>query len=288
MGAVAFMFSGQGAQYSGMGKTLYESSPVAKAVFGSLDSIRPGTSDMCFCGSEEELKQTINTQPCLYAVEMAAAAAMDIRPAAVAGFSLGEVSALAYAGVFSTEDGFRAVIKRSELMQRETENLKSAMTAVLKLSDEDVAEAASKYSDVFPVNFNSPGQVVCAGSEESIASFEKDIAAKGGRTMRLAVSGGFHSPFMAKAAEGFREYLSSIQLSKPSIPVYSDLTADRYPDDIITTLSQQISSPVRWTSLIRKMIEDGIDEFIEIGSGTVLSSLVKRIDKTVSVRSIEA
>ena len=106
--------------------------------------------------------------------------------------------------------------------------------------------------------------------------------------MRLAVSGGFHSPFMAKAAEGFREYLSSIQLSKPSIPVYSDLTADRYPDDIITTLSQQISSPVRWTSLIRKMIEDGIDEFIEIGPGTVLSSLVKRIDKTVSVRSIEA
>lgn len=288
MGAVAFMFSGQGAQYSGMGKTLYESSPAAKAVFGSLDSIRPGTSDMCFSGSEEELKQTINTQPCLYAVEMAAAAAMDIRPAAVAGFSLGEVSALAYAGVFSTEDGFRAVIKRSELMQRETENLKSAMTAVLKLSDEDVAEAASKYSDVFPVNFNSPGQVVCAGSEESIASFEKDIAAKGGRAMRLAVSGGFHSPFMAKAAEGFREYLSSIQLSKPSIPVYSDLTADRYPDDIITTLSQQISSPVRWTSLIRKMIEDGIDEFIEIGPGTVLSSLVKRIDKTVSVRSIEA
>ncbi len=288
MGAVAFMFSGQGAQYSGMGKTLYESSPAAKTVFGSLDSIRPGTSDMCFCGSEEELKQTINTQPCLYAVEMAAAAAMDIRPAAVAGFSLGEVSALAYAGVFSTEDGFRAVIKRSELMQRETENLKSAMTAVLKLSDEDVAEAASKYSDVFPVNFNSPGQVVCAGSEESIASFEKDIAAKGGRAMRLAVSGGFHSPFMAKAAEGFREYLSSIQLSKPSIPVYSDLTADRYPDDIITTLSQQISSPVRWTSLIRKMIEDGIDEFIEIGPGTVLSSLVKRIDKTVSVRSIEA
>ena len=288
MGAVAFMFSGQGAQYSGMGKTLYESSPAAKAVFGSLDSIRPGTSDMCFCGSEEELKQTINTQPCLYAVEMAAAAAMDIRPAAVAGFSLGEVSALAYAGIFSTEDGFRAVIKRSELMQRETENLKSAMTAVLKLSDEDVAEAASKYSDVFPVNFNSPGQVVCAGSEESIASFEKDIAAKGGRAMRLAVSGGFHSPFMAKAAEGFREYLSSIQLSKPSIPVYSDLTADRYPDDIITTLSQQISSPVRWTSLIRKMIEDGIDEFIEIGPGTVLSSLVKRIDKTVSVRSIEA
>lgn len=288
MGAVAFMFSGQGAQYSGMGKTLYESSPAAKAVFGSLDSIRPGTSDMCFSGSEEELKQTINTQPCLYAVEMAAAAAMDIRPAAVAGFSLGEVSALAYAGVFSTEDGFRAVIKRSELMQRETENLKSAMTAVLKLSDEDVAEAASKYSDVFPVNFNSPGQVVCAGSEESIASFEKDIAAKGGRAMRLAVSGGFHSPFMAKATEGFREYLSSIQLSKPSIPVYSDLTADRYPDDIITTLSQQISSPVRWTSLIRKMIEDGIDEFIEIGPGTVLSSLVKRIDKTVSVRSIEA
>ena len=288
MGAVAFMFSGQGAQYSGMGKTLYESSPAARAVFGSLDSIRPGTSDMCFSGSEEELKQTINTQPCLYAVEMAAAAAMDIRPAAVAGFSLGEVSALAYAGVFSTEDGFRAVIKRSELMQRETENLKSAMTAVLKLSDEDVAEAASKYSDVFPVNFNSPGQVVCAGSEESIASFEKDIAAKGGRAMRLAVSGGFHSPFMAKAAEGFREYLSSIQLSKPSIPVYSDLTADRYPDDIITTLSQQISSPVRWTSLIRKMIEDGIDEFIEIGPGTVLSSLVKRIDKTVSVRSIEA
>ena len=288
MGAVAFMFSGQGAQYSGMGKTLYESSPAAKAVFGSLDSIRPGTSDMCFCGSEEELKQTINTQPCLYAVEMAAAAAMDIRPAAVAGFSLGEVSALAYAGVFSTEDGFRAVIKRSELMQRETENLKSAMTAVLKLSDEDVAEAASKYSDVFPVNFNSPGQVVCAGSEESIASFEKDIAAKGGRAMRLAVSGGFHSPFMAKATEGFREYLSSIQLSKPSIPVYSDLTADRYPDDIITTLSQQISSPVRWTSLIRKMIEDGIDEFIEIGPGTVLSSLVMRIDMSVSVSSIEA
>ena len=286
MGAVAFMFSGQGAQYSGMGKTLYESSPAARAVFGSLDSIRPGTSDMCFCGSEEELKQTINTQPCLYAVEMAAAAAMDIRPAAVAGFSLGEVSALAYAGVFSTEDGFRAVIKRSELMQRETENLKSAMTAVLKLSDEDVAEAASKYSDVFPVNFNSPGQVVCAGSEESIASFEKDIAAKGGRAMRLAVSGGFHSPFMKSASEKFEKELGNFKAGETVLPVYANLTGRVYPGNVKDMLVKQMVNPVRWTDTVRNMIGDGIDTFVEIGPGRTLSSLVKRIDRSVKTLNV--
>ena len=243
-----------------MGRKLYDSSPAARDVFRRLDAIRPGTSDMCFSGSPDELKETLNTQPCLYAVEMAAASAMDMEACTAAGFSLGEAAALAYAGTYSLEDGFRAVIRRAELMQQAAGRHRSAMTAVLRLPDKEVEDIASGFPGVYPVNYNAPGQV----------------------------SGGFHSPLMEEAAAGFREYLEGMDLKAPRIPVYSDMLAAPYPEDIVSTFSGQISSPVRWTAIIQGMIAGGCTEFVEIGPGTTLSSLVRRIDRTARAWSIEA
>ncbi len=289
MACIGFVFSGQGAQHSGMGKNL--SSPAASSVFRSFERIMPGLTELCFSGSDEDLRITRNTQPALYAVEMACAAKLaeeGIKADYAAGFSLGELSALAYAGVFSPEEGFRAVLKRAELMQEAAEAHKSAMTAVLKLSDEKAEEIASRFRNIYPVNYNCPGQVVCAGLEDEIALFEAEVKKEGGRAMRVAVSGGFHSPFMREAAEGFREYLDSIDISRPSIPVYSDKLGALYGDEIRDTLSEQIASPVRWTAIIRDMISRGVDEFIELGPGSTLSSLIRRIDPSVKAWSMEA
>ncbi len=280
MGRVAFVFSGQGDQYPGMGKELAKQYPAAAAVFSMCDSIRPGTSRQCFSGTEAELKETKNTQPCLYAMEMAAAAVLiqkGILPDAAAGFSLGELSAAAAGGIFDYETGFRLVCERALLMHRESQKQESFMAAVLRLSKEETEELCKKYPQVYPVNYNCPGQITVSGLAEQKEAFLSAVKEAGGRAVPLSVSGAFHSPFMKQAAEDFAAVLSSCSLKKSIIPVYSNMTAMPYKEEPEKLLSGQIKSPVLWEALITQMIADGIDTFIEIGPGKTLTNMIRKI-----------
>ncbi len=280
MGKIAFVFSGQGDQYPGMGKQICETFPAAASVFQRCERIRPGTIAQCFTGTDEELAQTANTQPCLFAMESALATALlskGVRPHAVAGFSLGELAAAAQAGIFDLETGFRLVCRRGQLMQQDAEKQETAMLAVVKLSAEQVKSLCEPYPQVYPVNFNCPGQIAVSGLAEQMASFAADVKAAGGRAIPLKVRGGFHSPFMAEAAAGFEEELKRTCLCAPSIPLYSNLTARPYDCNTVHLLSQQICNPVQWELLIHNMTDAGIDTFIEIGPGKTLTNLIRKI-----------
>lgn len=289
MGKIAFVFSGQGDQFPGMGKDLYEKYPVAKKIYDLCDEIRPGTSDQCFNGTEEELKETKNTQPCLYAMELAAASVLmekGITPDVVAGFSLGEVVAATVSGAFDNETGFRLVCKRGELMQSEAEKWDTSMAAVVKLTPEQVRAVCSKYSDVYPVNFNCPGQITVSGLSSQMTAFFVDVKAAGGRAIPLKVKGAFHSPFMKAAAESFAEELKKAEVKERSITLYSNMTAEPYADDVIGLLSSQICSPVQWETIIRNMVSDGVDTFIEIGPGKTLTNMIQKISTDVKAVNI--
>ncbi len=280
MGAVAFLFAGQGAQYPGMGESLSHCSPAAQAVFAMADALRPGTSNQCFQGTKEELSRTVNTQPCLFAVDLAAACAVreaGIVPQAVCGFSLGEVAALTYANAFSHADGFRLVLKRAEAMQRAAEQKKGGMAAVLKLSNETVEMLCASHPGVYPVNYNCPGQLVAAGEQAALERFCNSVQLAGGRAMPLAVNGAFHSPYMAEAAEEFYQLLSDFSFHTPSCPVYANVTAEPYAPPYANLLALQIASPVRFEQSIRAMAQAGIDTFVEVGPGKTLTGLVKKI-----------
>lgn len=288
MGKIAFVFSGQGDQHSGMGKNLSETYSVAKEIFRMCDELRPGTSKQCFEGSEEELKETKNTQPCLFAMELAAASVLmnkGIKADAVAGFSLGEVVAATFSGIFTNEAGFELVCKRGQLMQQAAEAQDTSMAAVVKLEEYQVVEICKKHPQVYPVNFNCPGQISVAGLKSSMPEFSADIKAAGGRALPLKVKGAFHSPFMDEAAERFRQELENVEVKQQMISLYSNLTGEIYPEDVRETLSAQINHPVRWEIIIRNMIADGIDTFIEIGPGTTLTNMIKKIDKGVTAYS---
>ena len=289
MGKVAFVFSGQGDQFPGMGKDLYEKYPVAKKIYDLCDEIRPGTSDQCFNGTEEELKETKNTQPCLYAMELAAASVLmekGITPDVVAGFSLGEVVAATISGAFDNETGFRLVCKRGELMQSEAEKMDTSMAAVVKLTPEQVRAVCSKYSDVYPVNFNCPGQITVSGLSSQMTAFFVDVKAAGGRAIPLKVKGAFHSPFMKAAAESFAEELKKAEVKERGITLYSNMTAEPYADDVVGLLSSQICSPVQWETIIRNMVSDGVDTFIEIGPGKTLTNMIQKISTDVKAVNI--
>lgn len=288
MGEIAFVFSGQGDQYPGMGRELYEKYHAAKEVFDMCDAIRPGTSKQCFEGTEEELKETKNTQPCLFAVELAAASVLaehGIVPQAVAGFSLGEVVACTFSGIADRETGFKIVCKRGEIMQSEAEKVQTSMVAVVKLTTDKVKELASHYTEVYPVNFNCPGQVSVAGISDQIASFSADVKSAGGRAIPIKVKGGFHSPFMNEASELFAKELENISFSESRCLMYSNYTAVPYGKDVAALLSKQICNPVRWEEIIRNMISDGVDTFIEIGPGKTLANMIKKISADVKVYS---
>lgn len=287
MGKIAFVFSGQGDQYSGMGKNLCKQSSAAASVMECCDRMRPGTMEQCFEGTEAELAQTVNTQPCLFALESAIAAAMQeqgIRPDVVAGFSLGEVAAAANAALFDLETGFQLVCRRGELMQQEAEKQKTAMAAVVRLSTNTVQELCSRYSQMYPVNFNAPGQIAVSGAAEQMPLFAADVKAAGGRAVPLKVRGGFHSPFMAHAAVSFKKTLEECSMACPQIPLYSNLTAKPYTEDSVQLLSQQICNPVQWESLVRNMIATGVDTIWEIGPGKTLTNLIRKIAPEVTVR----
>ena len=289
MGRVSFVFSGQGDQYPGMGKDLYERYPEAAKVFRMCDSIRPGTSQQCFSGTAEELKETANTQPCLFAMELAAAQVLlekGIRPDAVAGFSLGEVAAATVAGCFDLETGFQLVCKRGELMQAEAEKHDTAMAAVVKLSAEEVGGLCEKYEGLYPVNFSCPGQTTVSGLSSQMAAFSAEVKAAGGRALPLKVKGAFHSPFMAEAAKAFASELENAERRENTIPLYSNVTAEPYAGDPAPILAKQIESPVQWEKLVRNLIASGIDTFIEIGPGRTLTNMIRKIDTNVNAVSV--
>ncbi|MBQ8833541.1 MAG: ACP S-malonyltransferase [Oscillospiraceae bacterium] len=289
MGGIAFLFSGQGDQFPGMGKELYDKYPAAEEAFQMCDRLRPGTLQQCFSGTAEELKETQNTQPCLFAMELAAAEVLKekgVTPNAVAGFSLGEVVAATVAGVFDAETGFRLVCQRGRLMQREAEKFDTAMAAVVKLSAEAVEEICGRYTDIYPVNFNCPGNITVSGLASQMPAFSADVKAAGGRALPLKVKGAFHSPFMAEAAEDFAGELAKAKVSQPKISLYSNVTAKPYGDDPAALLAKQIASPVQWEKIIRDMIAGGIDTFIEIGPGKTLTNMIKKIDGTVKAVTV--
>lgn len=290
MGKIAFVFAGQGAQYSGMGQSLCEASPAAKAVFDAADKLRPGTSEQCFTGTAEELSITKNTQPCLYCVDLAAAKALEeagVTPDYVAGFSLGEIVALSFAGVFSEEQGFDFVCKRAEAMQKAGEENPGAMAAVLKLKNEQVEELCAGFEKVWPVNYNCPGQLVCAGEKSQIEAFCGKVAEAGGKAVPLAVSGGFHSPFMESASQTLREVLEPMELSEARVPVYANYTAQPYDGSAKELLTQQVKNPVRWQETVERLVELGVDTFIECGPGKTLCGLIRKTAKGVKTLNVQ-
>jgi (acyl-carrier-protein) S-malonyltransferase len=290
MDTIAFVFAGQGAQYSGMGKELYEPSPAARRVFDMADSIRPGTSEQCFRGTAEELARTANTQPCVFCVDLAAAESLreaGICPAAVAGFSLGEVAALTFAGAFDQETGFRLVCRRAEFMQDAAQRFDGAMTAVLKLSPDAVRELCEKFDSVYPVNYNSPAQTVVALPKALLEEFGKAVQTAGGRSVPLAVSGGFHSPFMDEAAARLHQELEGVSMAAPGIPVYANSTALPYGDAPKELLAGQVNHPVYWQKTVEEMVSRGITAMIEVGPGKTLCGLIKKTAPGVRTANVE-
>ncbi|NLD18974.1 MAG: ACP S-malonyltransferase [Clostridiales bacterium] len=290
MGKIALVFAGQGAQHTGMGQEIYISSAKAADLFNGADKVRPGTVSQCFKADAKELSETKNTQPCVYTVDLAMAAALEeagIKADMVAGYSLGELAALAYAEAFSYEEGLRLVSKRGELMQKTSSKRSTGMMAVLKLDDGVVEELCSKYKEVYPVNFNCRGQVSVAGDNEELDSFKEDVKDRGGLIRILEVSGGFHSPFMSEAAEEFGKVLEDAEIGTPKIPVYSNWTAMPYKGDVRPYLQNQITNPIRWKIAIENMIAAGADIFIEVGPGTALTKMITRISKDIRMFNVK-
>lgn len=283
----AFVFPGQGAQFVGMGKDLYETSPLAKEMFEKANEILGfRITDLMFEGTDEDLRQTKVTQPAifLHSVILAKTLGSEFKPDMVAGHSLGEFSALVAADALSFDDGLRLVYKRALAMQKACELNPSTMAAVLGLEDAKVEEICATITDevVVPANYNCPGQIVISGSEAGIDKACELLTAAGAkRALKLKVGGAFHSPLMEPAKVELSEAINSTVFAKPICPVYQNVStaAETEPATIKANLIAQLTAPVKWTQSVEHMIADGASEFIELGPGAVLQGLVKKINK---------
>ena len=276
MGKLAFVFPGQGAQAVGMGKALAEQVDSAKRIF---DLAGDEVKRIAFEGPAELLNLTIHTQPCLFAADLACAAALSSRGVhadGAAGFSLGEIAALAYSGLMDEAQAMDFVRFRAGAMHACAEENKGGMLAVLKLAATEVEEICAGLPMAYPVNYNCAGQTIVACHEQTMESLEKAVGERGGRAMKLAVSGAFHSPFMDKASLEIADYLDGITFGEARLPVYANLSAQVYTDPK-DALARQVNHPVLWQKTIENMVADGFDTFIEAGPGKVLSGLIKKI-----------
>ena len=289
----AFVFPGQGAQYVGMGKPLFENSPEAKKLFTQANEILGfAITDVMFEGPDEAQRQTKVTQPAVFLHSVILARLFpNFKPDMVAGHSLGEFSALVACGALSFEDGLQLVSARAQAMQAACELEPSTMAAIIGLPDEKVEEICQSITDVVvPANFNCPGQLVISGSMRGIEQACEAMKAAGAkRALPLKVGGAFHSPLMEPARQKLAEAIEKTQFNKPLCPIYQNVDAKPHTDpaEIKDNLVKQLTAPVRWTQIVHAMVADGATSFVELGPGNVLQGLIKKTEPTAEVESFQ-